>query len=154
MCLIPSFHNGVCCSLSAFRFKMFVRFVWWVKGKGFPLQAWSGSWGSAGLGSWIFSTFGTMKVVRSSPLRTGRLYPQEFSWYSFLEAESTPGHMVPSVVSEKIPSDTTGYRSRDLPTSSAVPWPLRHPRPLFLVGSSEISARYIDRGCLRTLWWG
>jgi hypothetical protein len=38
-----------------------------------------------------------MKVVRSSPLGTGRLYPQEFSWYSFLEAESTPRHMVPSV---------------------------------------------------------
>ena len=29
-----------------------------------------------------------MKVVRSSPLRTGRLYPKEFSWYSW--------HMVPS----------------------------------------------------------
>jgi hypothetical protein len=28
-----------------------------------------------------------MKVVRSSPLSTGRLYPQEFSRYSFLEAE-------------------------------------------------------------------
>jgi hypothetical protein len=40
-----------------------------------------------------------MKVVRSSPLRTGRLYPQEFSWYPFLEAESTPGHMVPSLFS-------------------------------------------------------
>ena len=26
-------------------------------------------------GSWIFSAFGTMKVVRSSPLRTARLYP-------------------------------------------------------------------------------
>jgi hypothetical protein len=45
--------------------------------------------------------------------------PPEFSWYSFLEVESTPGHMVPSVASEKIPSDTTGDRSRDLPTSSA-----------------------------------
>jgi hypothetical protein len=31
-------------------------------------------------------------VVRSSPSRTGRLYPQECSWYSFsLGAESTPG---------------------------------------------------------------
>jgi hypothetical protein len=59
-------------------------------------------------------------VVRSSPLRTGRLYPEEFSWYSFLEAESTPGHMVSSVASEKIPSDTTGDRSRNPPTSSAV----------------------------------
>jgi hypothetical protein len=74
-----------------------------------------------GQGSWIASTFGTMKVVRSSPLRTGRLHPQEFPWYSFLEAESTPGHMVPLVASEKIPSDTTGDRSQDLPTSSAVP---------------------------------
>jgi hypothetical protein len=42
------------------------------------------------------------------------------TWYSFLEAESTPGHMVLSVATEKIPSDTTGDRSRDCPTSSAV----------------------------------
>ena len=61
-----------------------------------------------------------MKVVRSLALRTGRLYPQEFSWYSFLDAESTPGHMVPSVASEKNPSDTTGDRSRDLPTHRGV----------------------------------
>jgi hypothetical protein len=32
------------------------------------------------------------KVVRLSALCTGRLYPQEGYWYSFLlEAESTPG---------------------------------------------------------------
>jgi hypothetical protein len=54
-----------------------------------------------------------MKVVRSSPLLTGRFYPQEFSWYSFLEAELTPEHMVPSVASEKVLSDTTRNRSRD-----------------------------------------
>jgi hypothetical protein len=66
-------------------------------------------------------TFGTVKVVRSSPLRTGRLHPQEFSWYSFLEAESSPGHMVRSVASEKIPSDTTWDRFRDPKGSSAVP---------------------------------
>jgi hypothetical protein len=57
-------------------------------------------------------TVGPMKVVRSSPLRTGS---------SFSEAESTPGHMVLSVASEKIPSHTTGDRSRDSPPSSAVP---------------------------------
>jgi hypothetical protein len=57
---------------------------------------------------------------RSSSLRTGRFYPQEFFWYSFLEAESTPAHMIPSIASEKIPSDTTGDRSRDSPTISAV----------------------------------
>ena len=49
-----------------------------------------------------------MKVVWSSPLRTGRLYPQEYSGTHFLEAESTPGRMVPLVGTEKIPSDNTG----------------------------------------------
>jgi hypothetical protein len=80
------------------------------KGKVFPLQA-----------SGFFMTFGTMKAVKSSPLRTGRLYPQEYPGTHFLEAESTPGHMVPSVAMEKILSDTTGDQSRDPPTSSAVP---------------------------------
>jgi hypothetical protein len=47
--------------------------------------------------------------------------PPGVSWYSFSEAESTPGHMVPLSVSEKIPSYTTGDRSRDPPTISAVP---------------------------------
>jgi hypothetical protein len=32
-----------------------------------------------------------------------------------------------SDATEKIPSDTTGDQPRDLPTSSAVPYPLRHP---------------------------
>ena len=45
------------------------------KGKAFPLQAWAGPWGFSRLRLRIFSTFGTMKVVRSSPLRTGRLHP-------------------------------------------------------------------------------
>ena len=58
---------------------------------------------------------------RLSALRTGRLYPRRNPWYSFLEAESNPGHMVPTVATEKIPSDTTGNRSQDRPTSSAVP---------------------------------
>ena len=45
-----------------------------------------------GLGSQIFITFGTLKVVRSSASRTGRLYPQECSSYSFsLGDEWTPG---------------------------------------------------------------
>jgi hypothetical protein len=45
--------------------------------------------------------------------------PPGIFWYSFLEDESTPGHMVSSVATEKIPSDTTGDRSRD-PLSSSV----------------------------------
>jgi hypothetical protein len=96
------------------------------KGKVFPLQAWAGPCGSGRLRLWIFSNFGTVKVVTSSPLRTGHLYPQQFSWHSFLEAKSTPRHMVPSLASERISSDTNGDRSRDPPASSAVPWPLRY----------------------------
>jgi hypothetical protein len=46
-----------------------------------------------------------MKVVWSSPLPTGRLYPQEYPGTHFLEAESTPGHMELSDAPEKIPSD-------------------------------------------------
>jgi len=41
----------------------------------------------------------------SSPLRTGRIYPQEYpGTYLFLEAESTPGHMELSDAPEKIPN--------------------------------------------------
>ena len=55
------------------------------------------------------------KGGRSSAIRTGRLYPRRNPWYSFSEAESTSGHVVLSEgTTEKIPSDTTGNRSRDL----------------------------------------
>jgi len=47
---------------------------------------------------------------RSSALHTGRLYTRRNPWYSFLEAESAPGHIVLSVAMEKFPSDTTGNR--------------------------------------------
>ena len=58
-----------------------------------------------------------------SAKRTGRLYPRRNPWYSLSEAESTSGHMVLSGgTTEKIPSDTTRNRSRDCPTSSAVPY--------------------------------
>ena len=62
------------------------------------------------------------KVGRSSAKRTGRLYPRRIPWYSFSEAELTSGRMVLSEgTTEKIPSDTTGDRSPDLPTNSAAP---------------------------------
>jgi hypothetical protein len=73
--------------------------------------------GSGRLRPRIFMTFGTMKVVGRYPYEPAVFTP----WYSFLEAESTPGHMVLSVTTGKIPSDTTGDRSRDPPTSSAAP---------------------------------
>ena len=55
-----------------------------------------------------------MKVVRP-PLLPG------ISWYSFLEAESTPGTWTCRMLRKKIPRDTTGDRSRDLPINNATP---------------------------------
>jgi len=46
-------------------------------------------------------------------------YAPRISWYLFLEAETTSGHMEMSDAPEK--SRVIGDRSRDLPTSSAVP---------------------------------
>ena len=60
---------------------------------------------------------------RLSASRTGRLYPQEYSWYSFSLGLSRPqGHGLVGrkCITEKS-SDTTGNRSRDSPTSSAAP---------------------------------
>ena len=71
------------------------------------------------LRSRIFVTFGSTRVVGRQSYASATFTPKRNPWYSFSEAESTPGHMVPS--GEKIPSDTTGNRSRDRPTSSAVP---------------------------------
>jgi hypothetical protein len=65
-------------------------------------------------------TFGTTRVVGRQPYAPAAFTPEEIPGTHFLEAGSTPGHMVPSVATEQIPSDTTGNRSRDRPTSSAV----------------------------------
>ena len=48
------------------------------------------------------------KVGRSSAIRTGHLYPRRNPWYTFSEAESTPGHMVPSEPREKSPPTPLG----------------------------------------------
>jgi hypothetical protein len=69
----------------------------------------------------IFFDVRHYKGGRSSAIRTGHLYPRRNPLYSLSEAESTSGHMVPSGgATEKIPSDTTGDRSRYRPTGSAV----------------------------------
>jgi len=67
-------------------------------------------------------TFRHYKGGRSSAKRTGRLYPRRNPWYSLSEADSASDNMVLSgVPRKKIPSDTTGNRSWDRPTSSAAP---------------------------------
>ena len=94
----------------------------YVKGKGLPQQAEVTQGVPGRLKPRIFLTFGTTRVVGRQPYApAGRLYPRRNPWYSFLEAESKPGHMVLSEATEKIPSDTIGNRSWDRPTSSAVP---------------------------------
>ena len=70
---------------------------------------------------WIFLTFGITRVAGRQPCAPAAFTAGEIPSTNFLEAESTPGHMVPSVATEKIPSDTIGNRSRDRKTSSAVP---------------------------------
>ena len=61
------------------------------KGKAIPLQAIGGPDRSRKLRLLDFLTT-AQYGGRLSALRTGRLYPQGYSWYSFsLEAESTPG---------------------------------------------------------------
>jgi hypothetical protein len=54
----------------------------------------------------IFLTFGTTTVVGCQPHAPAAFTPRGIPWYSFLEPELTPGHMVMSVATEKNPSVT------------------------------------------------
>jgi len=75
------------------------------KGKGFPQQAEMAQGVPGRLRPRIFLTFGTTRVVGRQPYALAAFTPQRNPWHSFSEAESTQGHMVPSVATEKIPSD-------------------------------------------------
>jgi hypothetical protein len=98
------------------------RFNQGVKRKGLPQQAEVAQGILGRLRPRIFLMFGTTRVVGRQPYASAAFTLGEITWYSFSEAETTPRHMDPLVATEKkIPSDTTGNRSRDRPTSSAVP---------------------------------
>jgi hypothetical protein len=84
-----------------------------VKGKGLPQQAEVAQVVPVRLRSRNFSTFGTTRVVGRQPYAPAAFTPRINPWYSVLEADTTPGHMVLLVTMEKIPSDTTGNRSLD-----------------------------------------
>ena len=84
-------------------------------------QAWTGPRGSRSVKAPDFLDVRHYKDGRLSGISTGRLYPRRNPWYSFSEAESTPGARGSITATEKIHSDTTGNRSWDRPTSSAVP---------------------------------
>jgi hypothetical protein len=62
-----------------------------------------------------------MTVVRLSALRTGRVFPQKYSWYSFLlEAGLTPGLQC---CQKDYVNDTIGNRTRDIPACGTLPQP-------------------------------
>ena len=50
----------------------------------------------------IFLTFGTTRVVNRQPHAPAAFLLGEIPWYSFLGAESTPGHMVPLGIATEI----------------------------------------------------
>jgi hypothetical protein len=79
-----------------------------LKGKGFPQQAWTGPRVSRYVKAPDFLDVRHYEGGRSSALGTGRLYHRRNPWYSFLEAESTPGHIFPSVATEKSPVTPPG----------------------------------------------
>jgi hypothetical protein len=55
----------------------------------------------------IFLTFGTTRVVGRQLYAPGRLYSRINPWYSFLEAQSTPGHMLNLLNAEQNMTDTS-----------------------------------------------
>jgi hypothetical protein len=57
---------------------------------------------------------------RLSALRTSRLYPQEYPGTHLKRLSRTRAHEIVGCHG-RIPSDTTGDRSQDLPTSTVVP---------------------------------
>jgi len=70
----------------------------------------------------IFLTFGTTRVVGRQPYAPAAFTPEEIHGTHFQRLGRPQGTWFRrGGATEKIPSDTTGYRSRNCPTSSAVP---------------------------------
>ena len=67
-----------------------------VKGKGIALQAWEGSWGSMRLRLLDLLDTRHCEGGKIVTLTHRPSSPPESSWYSLIEAESTPGYIVPS----------------------------------------------------------
>ena len=69
----------------------------------------------------IFLTFGTTSVVGRQPYAPAAFTPGEIPGNHFQRLSQPRGTWFRREPRKKIPSDTTGNRSRDRPSSSAVP---------------------------------
>jgi len=69
----------------------------------------------------IFLTFGTTRVVGRQPYAPAVFTPGEIPGTHFQRLSRPQGTWFRREPQKKIPIGTTGNRSRDLPTSSAVP---------------------------------
>jgi len=94
------------------------------KGKAIPLQTWTGPEGFQEGEAPRFQDNRHMKVVRSSDLLTGHLFPQEV-FLALISVRIRPqNHSVERrMMSMKNSNDTTGNRNRDLAVCSAVTQP-------------------------------
>jgi hypothetical protein len=100
------------------RFKFILRFKE-INGNTIPLQAY-GAQRVLGRLRLKDSVTSALECGRLSAIRTGLLYPQEYPVTHFKRLSRPRAHGIAGRHG-KIPSDTTGDRSRDLPTSSVVP---------------------------------
>jgi hypothetical protein len=91
-----------------------------VKGKVIPLQAY-GAQRVLGRLRLPDSVTSALEGGGLSAIRTGRLYPQEYPGTHFKRLSRPQAHGIVGSHGKTPPGDTTGDRSRDLPTSSAVP---------------------------------
>ena len=93
-----------------------------VKVKVIPQQAEVTQGVPGGLRPGIFLTFGTTRVVGRQPYAPAAFTPGEIPGTHFQGLSRPQGTWFHwGETTEKIPSDNTGNRSRDRPTSSAVP---------------------------------
>jgi hypothetical protein len=101
-------HSSFCTRISLPDVGQHVRLKQAVKGKGPPQQAEVAQGVPGRFKAPDFLDIWHYEGGRLSALCTGRLYPRRNLWYSFLEAESTPGHMVLSVLRKKSPVTPPG----------------------------------------------
>ena len=83
---------------------------------------------------WIFSTFGTTRVVGRQPNAPAAFTPAEIPGTHFQRLSRHQGTwFCRKERRKKIPSDTTEDLFRDRPTSSAAPLSLSYPRPQLII---------------------